>query len=424
MSARGDRRLRVVIDARLAPGRAGGVESVITGLADGLSGLDGEDESYAFVVREGAADWLRPYIRGRAELIVEPGFVDVSTTRGRRARRAIGDAMPVTRLLWRSLAGTRRGAGPTGDRFIDSLSPDVVHFPLQRGCLVDVPSIYHPHDLQHVHLPQFFTPEEREKRDTWYRTLAQRAAMVAVASTWTKRDVERYLQLDPARVRVVPWAPPTSAGGGTSTPTATVVDRWQLPERYVLYPAQTWPHKNHVSLLAALNRLASDGVVVPLVATGAKTDYFEDLRELVAGLGLADQVTWTGYVPSADLRGIYRGASAVVIPSRFEAVSAPLWEAFAEGVPAACSNVTSLPDQAGDAAILFDPDDALAIASAIKTLWTDDATRTRLVAAGRKRVAEFTWDRTARTFRAHYRRLARRPLSAEDTDLLTARPPL
>ena len=120
---------------------------------------------------------------------------------------------------------------------------------------------------------------------------------------------------------------------------------------------------------------------------------------------------------------MYRLCRCVVIPTKFEAASGPLWEAFAAGVPAACSNVTSLPDQAGDAALLFDPCQPEEIAGAIHQLWRDEALRRSLVERGKRNVARFTWERTARIFRAHYRRIANRCLSEEDHTLLAA-PPL
>lgn len=95
-----------------------------------------------------------------------------------------------------------------------------------------------------------------------------------------------------------------------------------------------------------------------------------------------------------------------------------MWEAFLAGAPVACSAVTSLPEQAGDAALLFDPDRPEEMAGAIARLWTDAALRERLIARARERVAEFTWDRTARTFRAHYRRLMGRWLAPDDRELL------
>ena len=111
-----------------------------------------------------------------------------------------------------------------------------------------------------------------------------------------------------------------------------------------------------------------------------------------------------------------------MIPTKFEAASFPLWEAFSAGVAAASSNVTSLPEQAGDAALLFDPDSLDDMAAAIDRLWNDSALRRLLIERGRARVDAFRWDRTARTFRAHYRRLAGRPLSHEDQSLVASTP--
>jgi glycosyltransferase involved in cell wall biosynthesis len=292
--------------------------------------------------------------------------------------------------------------------------------PIQRGFVADVPSIYHPHDLQHVHLPEFFTDGQRSWRERWYGALCRGAAMVAVSSEWTRRDVATHFALPEGRVRVVPLAPPLAT---TRTPTtaerAGIRARYGLPDRYALYPAQTWPHKNHVRLLEALARLREErGLVVPLVGSGLQNAHFATIAAAARELRLDDQLVWTGFVPAVDLQAMFLEAHAVVIPTLFEAASGPLWEAFAAGVPAACSNVTSLPEQAGDAAVVFDPMDLGAIADAVASVWLDDALRQRLVAAGTARVGELSWTRTARTFRAHYRRLAGVDLTEADRALV------
>src|SRR5262249_25609875 len=158
-------------------------------------------------------------------------------------------------------------------------------------------------DLQHVHLPEFFNAGQRAWRERWYGELCRRAAMVAVSSDWTRHDVETHFDLPPDRVRVVPLAPLLSA---TPTPPpaerARIVARLGLLPRYAIYPAQTWPHKNHVRLLEALALLKSrDGRVVPLVATGSQTAHFAAIAEAATALGVADQVTWTGFLPAAEL---------------------------------------------------------------------------------------------------------------------------
>jgi glycosyltransferase involved in cell wall biosynthesis len=131
---------------------------------------------------------------------------------------------------------------------------------------------------------------------------------------------------------------------------------------------------------------------------------------------------FVGYVSPLDLRCLYRLARFLVFPSLFEGGGMPVFEAFAAGVPVACSNVTCLPRQAGDAALLFEPRDRAAMADALVRTWGDGALRSDLVRRGRDRVARFTWDRTARIYRAHYRQIAGRTLGEEDRALLDAPP--
>ena len=125
-----------------------------------------------------------------------------------------------------------------------------------------------------------------------------------------------------------------------------------------------------------------------------------------------------GQIPSDELRAVYRLAQFVIIPTLFEAASGPLFEAWLEGVPVACSTVTSLPEQAGDAAFLFDPFSVEAIAGAIHRMNADENLRSELVCKGGERLKDFSWERTAKAYRAVYRRAARRPLTDEDLWLL------
>jgi glycosyltransferase involved in cell wall biosynthesis len=418
--------LRVAIDARLVPSEWGGVEAVVIGLASGLSGLSDEPADYAFVAWKGHTSWLRPHVSGPARIVEAPLPPWLDADARPPLRQRIGERMPAVRAIWRRRPWRVVEPGPPrSDPFVERMRPDVVHLPMQSGFLTRTPTIFHPHDLQHVHLPEFFSDEVRAHREIWYGTLSRQAAMVAVASRWTKQDVERHFGLPEAKVHIVPLAPPIDAyPEPTAEGTAETSRRLRLPDAYVLYPAQTWPHKNHVGLLQALHRLRQErGLVVPLVAPGHQNEHFAELERLTAELGLMDQVRWLGFVSGDDLRVLYRRARAVVIPTLFEAGSAPLWEAFREGVPAACSNVTSLPAQAGDAALVFDPHDVGQIGEATARLWIDEALRETLAVRGRERIAGLSWERTARTFRAHYRRLAGRPPSDEDRALIDAESP-
>ncbi len=131
-----------------------------------------------------------------------------------------------------------------------------------------------PHDLQHRHLPELFTADQLAYRERWYGVLCAQATVVAVASSWTRDDVIHQFGLTPEKVHVVPWAPSfdvVARPGDAETSIAKL--RFGLPEHFVLYPAQTWPHKNHLNLVRALAMLRSrDGLLVPLVFTGLRND--------------------------------------------------------------------------------------------------------------------------------------------------------
>ena len=393
--------LRVVIDCRLRSGVSGGIEAVILGLAGGLSRLTDGDEEYVLLAYPDSHQWIQPLARG-------PCIMHLATAVQPLALVNAGDVQL-----------------PRSDGTIENtLSADVVHFTVQRAFLTTTPSIYHPHDLQHVHLPQFFDDAERRKRDVTYRTYCKQAVMVAAAATWVRDDLIKQFDLPKEKVQVVPLAPIlTEYAEPTAQDVASVRVKYNLPEQFILYPAQTWPHKNHLRLVEALAILRDrHGLVVPLVACGRHNEFFATIERRATERGVRDQLHFLDFISGFDVQCLYRLCRAVVIPTLFEAASGPLNDAFVAGAPAACSNVTALPRQAADAALVFDPHEPAAIARAVRQLWTDEAMRRTLVHRGRERVAQFSWDKTARHFRAHYRRISGRALSDEDRQFITAEP--
>ncbi len=419
--------MKICLDARLVSGEWGGVESVVLGLASGLSRLDDSNDTYHFLTYRGQADWLMPYLQGPCRpLWMEPPVP--AQPRLGRLRAVAKETFPPRAAVWRHRLIAQLPWFPPGpppsDGIVERSGVDLMHFTMQTGFRTHLPSIYHPHDLQHIHLPSFFSVRDRARREKWYGSLCRQARMVAVVSTWTQQDVMRHFGLSEDVVRVVPLAPIV---GQYASPTAvdleSLAKRLRLPQNFIFYPAQTWPHKNHLGLLEALALLRDrDGLVVPLVSSGRLGEYFPVIKRRVEELGLQDQVTWLGFVSPDDLVGLYRLARAVVIPTRFEAASGPLWDAFLSGTAAACSKVTSLPAQAGDAAVLFNQERPEEIAQAIRRLWVDDELRSLLIDRGRANVARFTWDQTVRHFRAHYRRLLNQ-MTDSDRDILS-QPPL
>jgi glycosyltransferase involved in cell wall biosynthesis len=396
----------VAVDARIVPGSSGGIETVVEGLALGLSQLNQNDIRVTFVTYKGVDEWIQPYLREGITVyqVDTPG-------RSHSLRRK-------TRF-WavRPSAGSY-GVLPPADATFDRIDPDVIHFPFQTGYRVRKPFIYHPHDLQHRHLPEHFSKRQRAGRNVVYGDLCRRASAIAVGTSWVKKDLVDYFDLDPNRIFVVPLAP--------GSPTRTAPGQGQLPsgipKDYAFYPAVSWPHKNHKNLFLAIKELRALGTPVPLVLTGSRHGLV-DLRALASSIGVQDLVHDLGYVGADELECLAKNSRLTVIPTLFEAASFPIWEAFLAGSPVVSSNVTSLPRQVGDAGLIFDPNSPKEIARAISDVWHNPDLARRLSDLGKLRVSSFTWKSSAIHFSALYRLLAGSS-TPTDADLLSSTPPL
>ncbi len=419
--------MRVCIDARAGGGWAGGVEMLIIGLAQGFSQLTDGDEQYFFFTNPNSADWLEPYLGGNCHLLpshpMKPSkqrnVFQRSAGRVRYFLQKTHDKR-VAKTLASQMQAPDGVSGSNGR--IEAANIDIVHFTLQEAFATEVPFIYHPHDLQHRHFPEFFKPEEIAWRDTVYRYFCEKAQLVSTVSSWVKKDVVEAYGLSQKKVAVVPFAPPNLGyQEPSSTDLAQTVKKFALPSSFAFYPAQTWPHKNHIRLIEAAARAKDNGASdINLVFSGQRNDHYPAIAAKVAELGMEARVKFVGFVSPIELQSLYRLARCVVVPSLHEAASFPIWEAFVAGVPVLCSSVTSLPEQVGPAAVLFDPLYTEEMSDALLRVWSDDELRNELIAEGHERVHQLTWLRTCKQFRAHYRAILKKPLVNEDRELLSA----
>jgi glycosyltransferase involved in cell wall biosynthesis len=414
-------KVQIAIHIDVAPGVAGGTAQSTQWLVSSLGQLDGPERYILATRTRQQAEWIREHC-GSNQTVVMARRISPGRT---------GDRRRLPREMLKSVVnGVRKVVGratpyvprvPLSDGFYESLGCDVLHFPTQHFVLCALPTIFNPHDLQHLHYPQFFTAEDLQWRETLYPAACHYSQTVVVGSQWIKDDVVRQYAVHPDKVQIIPWAPPTAEQ--PAIPAAQVEDakrRLALPEQYMLYPAVTWQHKNHLRLLEALAELRDRrGLIVNLVCTGARFQaHWPRIEERIRELNLASQVKFLGFLSESDLRVVYRLAQFLVLPSLFEADSCPIHEAWSEGVPLACSNHTALPDQVADAGLLFDAKDVAAMADAIQCLATNQEQRQQLIERGHRRVKDFDWLRTARAFRAVYRRAAGLKLNEEDSWLL------
>ena len=425
-------RLRVAINAQLKPdGGSGGVVTVLRALA-ALASLDGPEE-YVFVGPHDSQEWLRSILPPGQTVVPGPAPVEWGVNRMEPFKRALGPLRPAARGLRRvlsatvqtaesggtSLASIKSFSRPTPKNFYEGLGCDVIHFPFQSYEHCGLPTVYNPHDLQHLHYPEFFTPAEIGLREKLHPAACRAAHTVVVASEFVKRDVVERYRIDSRKVQLIPWAPPPLPDSPT-TDFPTLRRKYGLSdEPFALYPAMTWAHKNHVRLLEALARLRDrDGLEIRFVFTGHQTDFWPRVERRVSELGLGGQVKFLGLVPREELSAFYRAAQFVFVPTLFEAASAPLFEAWQHGAPVSCSSVTSLPEQAAGAALLFDPFDVELLAGALARMATEEDLREELRRRGARRLDDFSLERTAKAYRAVYRRAAGLRLCDEDRRLL------
>jgi glycosyltransferase involved in cell wall biosynthesis len=267
------------------------------------------------------------------------------------------------------------------------------------------------HDLIYARFPD----AHAGLRDKGMRVLVpaavRRSDRVIADSQSTRLDLIALLGVDPDRIDVVPLG---LGAARRAQPMAEpdVRVRFELGERPVLLSLSAKrPHKNLLALIGALAQLAPEERPV-LVLAGYPTAHEAELRERVRALGLGGDVRFPAWLSTGELEGLWAIARAFVFPSLYEGFGLPVLEAMARGVPVACSSASSLPEVAGDAALLFDPSDVGAIAVALQRLLTDPVLAESLRARGLQRVRQFTWEHTARLTLDSYARALGLPSGA------------
>jgi len=414
--------LKVAIFAQLLPGRAGGIETNLLELLRSLPGADAGVQPV--LIGPGASStWLGSHVTNGEVLpwsVIRYQVADSAAACQRAPwSRRVGLIMRRARVKRSAAAASAGHHVASGRRLSAELRArgvEVVHFPYQRYFETDLPFIFEPWDLQHVHYPGNFTAEEVRFRDHLYREACQRASLVVMPTRWGKRDLVAKFGVDERKVAVIP----RGAGGMVASP-AIANALPPLPSRYAIYPAKFWPHKNHLRLFEALKLLRARGCVVPLVCTGdAVSAVPENLRHAIARDRLEDQITFAGHLEREALAAVLARAEMLVFPSQFEGFGIPVIEAMSLGVAVACSRIGPLEETAGEAAQYFDADDASAVAAAIEALWTDGALRAQRAALSRRRAADFNWAESARDFVACYRQVSGRRLSVEEQNRVAA----
>ncbi|ARV61250.1 group 1 glycosyl transferase [Nostocales cyanobacterium HT-58-2] len=258
---------------------------------------------------------------------------------------------------------------------------------------MEVPYITTVWDLQHrlqPYFPEVSSKGEWNSRETSYSTMLQRSAFILVGTYAGRAEVERFYQIPPERIKVIPFPTPQFTLNASDCFERVIFEKYNIPDKYLFYPAQFWAHKNHANLLLAVKCLRDKySLTFPVVFSGSNKGTQQYIRQLAAKLQLSEQVYFLGFVPQEDLISLYRHAFALTFVTFFGPDNLPPLEAFALGCPVVASKVTGAEEQLGDAALLVDPKDPEHIASAIKLLWDDISVRQQLIERGFERAMKW-----------------------------------
>jgi glycosyltransferase involved in cell wall biosynthesis len=252
------------------------------------------------------------------------------------------------------------------------------------------------------------------RRYRFRRGLARARRVIAVSDA-TRRDVQNFMGLPPNRIRRVYNAPDAGfydLSGHTAEEHGRILERYQIQYPFLLYAGNVRRHKNVprlVEAFAVLREQLGDHARyrdLRLVIIGNTISQHPGVRQAVIKSRIEHLVRFLGYVPFDTLRCFYESAAAFVFPSRYEGFGLPPLEAMACGTPVITSNVSSLPEVVGDAAVLVNPENVFDIARGIREVLLDDTLRTELIRRGRLQAARFSWDKTARDVLDIYREAA------------------
>lgn len=266
-----------------------------------------------------------------------------------------------------------------------------------------IPYVMAVHDLQHRLHPEF--PEVSangiwEWREYLFRNGTRYAMLVLVDSQTGKEDVLEFYGsygVTPDKIKVLPFLPPPYLSISVSEEEKQRIRKfYNLPDRYLFYPAKFWPHKNHLRIVEALGIIKErHGLEIPIVFVGSykgeiRENNFHDVISLARQFNIINQIHYFGHIPDEHMSTFYAEATALVFPTFFGPTNIPPLEAWTFGCPVLTSNIRGIREQMGSAALLVDPASSESIADGIYQLWTDENLRKTLGEKGKKRLSTYT----------------------------------
>jgi len=272
------------------------------------------------------------------------------------------------------------------DRFTKSFVQqecDLWVFPSQDIWSYSLPvySLGTVHDLMHRYeknFPEASSISEYNSREKHYSRTCSKATGILVDSKLGKQQLIDSYNVPCSKVHTLPFIAPKYIYKATKS----ISLKYDIPNKYLFYPAQFWEHKNHKALVRTASQLIAKIPELKFVFVGSPNNGYDSLIKLIKKLGLQNVFIFLDQVPDEQMRELYVKAHALIMPTFFGPTNIPPLEAFATGCPVAVSNVYGMPEQVGDAGLFFNPNSDSEIAETIYKLWTDDETVKKLTTKG------------------------------------------
>ncbi len=280
--------------------------------------------------------------------------------------------------------------------YLLGIKPDIYHYPhfdLPFG--LNIPSVITIYDLKYIKIPGLFYRKAKFKSwlmKTIMRNSLRQVRKVITLSKSSKEDIVNIFNVAPDKIEVI-YAACDPSYKVISSPLDFVLKKYQIQLPFLLFVGEIRPHKNLVNLIKVFKNIKYKNYA--LVIVGKTYRNYREPFTLVAKLGLDNRVRFLGYVPKMDLVSIYNAATLFILPSLYEGFGLPVLEAMACGTPVVTSNISSLPEITGDAAILIDPYDKDSIIDSIESILDSPSLRQTLRERGLKRVQDFSWSMVA-----------------------------
>ncbi len=396
---------KVVICAEFGAGTVGGGESVIKGLIRGLAHLECKDLEVNVLCAPSLAKAMEAYTSDNILFHSRP-----FTANSNRKNPLLSVVKRGLGYVGRKILGKKPMGLPTevpgSDPWTESFQPDVIHhtFPPQYF-RTPFPAVYTLHDIQHEHLPEYFEPHYIEYRRMIYGAALRECSATGVCSQFSIDGIIRYYGVPASKLHLIKLPPFIERDAVVEGELDSRIGA--LPEDFVLFPAASYPHKNHLKLIEALSHLErSRGLRVPVVASGARSAFWPEVTRKLQSLEPSPAFIDLGYINDRTLRELYHRCRFVVFPTRFEGAGLPVLEAYAMGKAAVCADLQPFREYVGDAPIFFDPDVVESIANQLANAWLIPDLIAQSVTKGALRVAEYSWSKVAADYAELYHRAA------------------